>query len=196
MNLNTFIFIGRSGCGKGTQADLLVEYLKKKDKKRSIFRLETGDRFRAFIQDNTYSSKIAKEIYTAGGLMPEFLSIAIWANSFMEKLKEDQHMILDGSPRKLHEAYVLDSAMKYYHRPKVHVIYLNVNEEAVTKRLIARKRLDDNVEDIKNRMKWFRTDVMPTLEFYRMNPDYIYHDINGDQSIEEVYEEIIDRVFK
>ena len=54
MELQTFIFIGRSGCGKGTQVTLLQEHFKKQDHKRHIFYIETGERFRQFIRSIVY----------------------------------------------------------------------------------------------------------------------------------------------
>lgn len=66
MELQTFIFIGRSGCGKGTQVALLQEYIKKQDQKRYIFYIETGERFRQFIKEHSLSSRLAAEIYKTG----------------------------------------------------------------------------------------------------------------------------------
>ena len=73
---NTFIFISRSGGGKGTQVALLEQYIKDNDL-GDFFHLEAGDRFRAFFKKNTYTSNLAKEITNKGGLQPAFL--AVWA---------------------------------------------------------------------------------------------------------------------
>ena len=62
----TFIFIGRSGCGKGTQAELLQEYIKKLDQQRLIFYIETGERFRQFFTEQSLSSRSAAENYLGG----------------------------------------------------------------------------------------------------------------------------------
>ena len=76
MELQTFIFIGRSGCGKGTQVELLQEYIKKQDHKRYAFYIETGARFRQFIKEHSLSSRLAAEIYKTGNRQPDF--IAVW----------------------------------------------------------------------------------------------------------------------
>ena len=55
MKLQTFIFIGRSGCGKGTQVALLQKYIKTQDYKRPILYIETGERFRQFIKEPSLS---------------------------------------------------------------------------------------------------------------------------------------------
>src|SRR3989344_2545474 len=44
MNSRAFVFFGRSGCGKGTQAELLADYLNKKGEK--VLHIETGKAFR------------------------------------------------------------------------------------------------------------------------------------------------------
>jgi adenylate kinase family enzyme len=112
----TFIFIGRSGSGKGTQVDLLMEYLKKVNPQYSVFRAEMGTRFRDFVGRGNYTSKISAALYAKGELQPEFLAVAMWANAFIEELQEGQHIVLDGCPRKVHEAQVLHSAMLFYGR--------------------------------------------------------------------------------
>ncbi len=195
MKLHTFIFIGRSGCGKGTQAELLAEYIKKHDKENQVFRLETGDAFRHFIEKKTYTSKMAHEIYTAGHLMPEFLSVAMWGSVLIDKYKDGEHLIIDGSPRRLIEAKVLDSALKFYERPKPYVIYVDVGKGWAVERLKERHRLDDTRHDIVERMKWFDADVVPTIGFFRGNPDYHFLDINGERSVEAIHADIISQVF-
>ena len=57
----TFIFIGRSGCGKGTQAERLKKYITEHDsEKREIFYFETGGGVRKFIGGSNFSSSLAK----------------------------------------------------------------------------------------------------------------------------------------
>jgi adenylate kinase family enzyme len=58
------------------------------------------------------------------------------------------------------------------------------------KRLLARGRADDTPEDINSRLAWYETDVAPSVDFYRNNPNYNFCDVNGDQSVEDVFEDI------
>ena len=74
MSPQTFIFIGRSGCGKGTQADLLQKYIKTQDPGREIFYLETGSRFRDFIKGDSLSSKLSLDISHRSAPQPHFFS--------------------------------------------------------------------------------------------------------------------------
>ena len=142
MTLQTFIIIGRSGSGKGTQADLLQEYIKKQDSETEILYVESGDEFREFLKSDSYSSKLAKEVNTKGELQPAFLAIWVWADYLTKNLNDKKHLILDGTPRKLNEAHVLDGAFSFYKRSNVNVIYINVSEDWATNRLKDRQRSD------------------------------------------------------
>ena len=50
MTPKTYIMIGRSGSGKGTQTKLLKEYIKKQDPETEILHVESGDEFRDFLR--------------------------------------------------------------------------------------------------------------------------------------------------
>ena len=189
--MHSFIFIGRSGCGKGTQVELLGEYLKKQSPETEVFHMESGAEFREFIKGDTATQKLSKQIYDDGGLQPEFLSVYMWAKILSTKFKNTEHLLIDGTPRRLHEAGALNSIFSFYKRPKPYVIYINVSRKWAEDRLLARKRIDDNAEDIKVRLDWFETEVMPVVKYYQGNDSYNFLDINGEQTIEEVQKEIV-----
>ncbi|MEK7501764.1 MAG: nucleoside monophosphate kinase [Patescibacteria group bacterium] len=190
----TFIFIGRSGCGKGTQVELLTKVLKEKESSIDVLYIQTGQEFREFIKGNTLTQKKAKEIYDVGGLMPEFLAVNMWVKPLVEKYKGNQHIIFDGTPRKLHEAGVLDSIFGYYSFGKPWVINIEISAEEALKRLLLRKRLDDSEDDIKKRLGWYETDVAPTIEYYCDNPRYNFLEINGERTIEDIHDDIVKKV--
>jgi len=196
MDLKTFIFIGRSGCGKGTQAKLLIEYLEKENTADKTFYLQTGQRFRDFVTKDGLANKMANEIMEEGGRQPDFLAVWIWSNSFLENVKNKEHLIIDGTPRSLNEARVLDTAIKFYKREKPTIIYMDVSRGWSEERLLARGRADDlEIEDIRERLDWFEDDVVPAVDFYRDNSDYNFININGEQSIKEVHDEIMEKIF-
>jgi len=194
INPKTFIFIGRSGCGKGTQANLLIEYLKK-NTTNSLFYLESGAKFREFISSSSYTAQIANDYMKEGKLQPSFLAVHIWSHLMIEQMKEDKQLIIDGNPRTLIEAQMLDGAFKFYNRVKPIIIFMNISREWSIDKLSKRGRADDKtVGDINKRLDWFNRDVMPAVEFYRNNPDYIFLDINGERTIQEIHEDIISRI--
>lgn len=191
MTPHTFVFIGRSGCGKGTQAKLLIEKLKEKNAETPVFYLETGQVFRDLLARGTYTGNEAKAINNAGGLQPEFLAVWAWAHILVENMRGDEHLIIDGTPRKLHEAPVLDSAFKFYNRTKPFIVYVNVGEAWARERLMARKRGDDTAEDIEKRLAWFNSDVVPAINFFKDNENYRFIDVVGEQTVEEVHADIM-----
>lgn len=192
MELKTFIFIGKSGCGKGTQADKLMEFIRESDDK-GIFYLESGHRFRDFIESNFYASKLAGAINREGGLQPAFLSVWAWGGELIKNLDENEHLVIDGTPRRQEEAVTLESAFDFYQRPSVDVIYINVSNDWSKQRLLARGREDDvKNSSIESRLEWFENEVMSVVDFYKNNSRYNFHEINGEQTIEEVHLEIMD----
>jgi len=192
----TYIFIGNSGCGKGTQIGLLQQYLKENDPNNNIFYLETGVRFRKFFKGESYSHKLAQELYDQGKRQPGFLAIYLWSGAMVEEFNGEEYLIFDGTPRSLNEVHVLDKALKFYKREKPTVVYLDVPREWAKTRLLERGREDDkDVEDVENRLDWFESDVIPAIEFFKNNSDYNFITINGEQSIGEVNKEIISKLF-
>jgi adenylate kinase family enzyme len=194
MNKQFYILMGRSGSGKGTQAALLKKAMEEKGFS-NVLHITTGGGFREFIKRDTYISKLALDVNDTGGLQPEFLAVWSWANTFINTFVGDESVILDGAPRKPFEAGILHSAISFlgYHKPVV--IYLDVSERGSREHIVGRGRDDDKDEsDVTNRMNWFETDVLPTLEVYFNDPRYTVLHINGNQTIEGVHNEIVEKI--
>ncbi len=191
MTPQTFIFIGRSGCGKGTQAKLIQDYLKKYDSERDVLYIQTGAEFREFIKGTTITQKLSKAIYDKGRFQPEFLAVHMWTNVLVNKYTTGEHLVLDGMPRKYHEAGVLDSVWDFYKMKPPHVIYMDITQEESRKRLMVRRRLDDTEDEITERLAWFESEVLPTLDFFKNNPDYDFVTVDGMQTAEDVHKEIL-----
>lgn len=196
MGPKTFIFIGRSGCGKGTQVDLLKKYLEEKDLLHPILSIETGDNFRAFLNGESYASGLSRDIYSRGELQPEFLAVYMWANLMLRDIKGNEHVILDGSPRRLREAIVLDTALTFFKQQNPIVVHIEVSREWSKLRLRGRGREDDvNEAEVEKRLSWFDEEVVPALNWFRAAKGYKVVDINGEQPIPGVFKELVDKVF-
>lgn len=186
----TFIFFGRSGCGKGTQANKLMEYLRDIDPGRRTLYVETGARFREFMQEANHTSGLIRDIIGRGGLLPGFLPVWIWTDYLIRNTSGNEHIIFDGLSRRPEEAPVLDHAIRFYNRPETYVIHINVSSEWASKRLLARGRADDTSARIEERMRWYDADVIPAIEYFKSQPGYIYLEINGEQDMEAVTKEL------
>jgi len=190
---NFFVFIGKSGSGKGTQAELLKKYLQEKNPDLAIVWFGIGKHFRELAKGEGYTEKIVREYLEKGALTPEFLAIHIWSHFFIENLKGDEDIILDGTPRKLNEVHVLDGAFEFY-GGNVVVLHIDVGEEWAMERLLRRGRFDDKKEEIKKRLNWFEKEVMPVVEFYKNHQKHTFLNMNGEQTIKEVHAEIIEKL--
>jgi adenylate kinase family enzyme len=60
---------------------------------------------------------------------------------------------------------------------------------------MGRGRVDDkNEEQVNGRLAWFDRDVLPVIEYFRENDRYTLLEINGEQTIEEVHREILEKL--
>lgn len=195
-DLQAFIFIGRSGCGKGTQAALLTDYLKQQgvvNDQHPLFYLESGDKFRQFIKGSSHSSRLSKVLMDSGARQPDFLAVWNWGHILVENLMGDEHILFDGTPRSLLEAQALETALAFYGYTKKTVVYLDVSNDWATKRLMERGRGadDKSTKDIATRLAWFESDVMPAVDYYRQNSSYKFIELKGEQSIEAIHNNLI-----
>jgi len=194
MGPQTFVFIGRSGCGKGTQSELLQKFIKEKDPKGEILYLETGARFRDFIKGEKYSNVLARNIYKHGGRQPDFLAVWMWSHLLLDNFKGTEHLFFDGTPRSLSEAMALTTAMDFYDRQAT-VVYINVSRKWSEERLVARGRQDDiNIDEIRKRLDWFDKDSYPAVEYFNTNKKYTLIELNGEQTIEKIHSDLVEKL--
>jgi adenylate kinase len=189
MNSKAMVFFGRSGCGKGTQAQLLAELLKKKG--REVIYIETGNEFREFMKTDNYTAKLAGNILKEGGLIPVFLPIWVWTDILIKKFTGKEDLVLDGVCRRFEESVALDSAFDFFKIEKPNIIVINVSDKWSFTRMMERKRGDDTPEKIQSRLDWYEKNVRPSVEYFRNKDSYNFIDINGEQSIEDVHKDII-----
>jgi adenylate kinase len=125
------VLMGLPGAGKGTQAARIVEELE-------IPHISTGDMFRAAVKDQTPLGMEAKSYMDKGQLVPDRVTIGI----VRERLsKEDcaNGFLLDGFPRTVPQAEALDELTDELNRPIDLVLYIEVGEEELLKRLTGRR---------------------------------------------------------
>ena len=190
MKQYTFIFFGRSGSGKGTQARLLLQFFQKMGDRKTLY-VETGQLLREFMERDTCSSVLTREVIENGGLMPEFLPIWLWTGFLVQNFSGEEHLILDGVSRRMHEAPVLHDALKFYRLDRPFIMYLNVSRDKAFDMMKGRGRRDDTDEYINNRLNWFDENVLPVIEYFRGADAVSFLEVDGSQSIEKVHEDIL-----
>ncbi|MDD5146979.1 MAG: nucleoside monophosphate kinase [Candidatus Daviesbacteria bacterium] len=171
------LLIGPQGSGKSTQADLLAKDL-------NLPRISTGDIFRELsLQDSEEGRKI-KGILNSGKLIDDLETAKI----VEQRLNKDdcrKGFILDGYPRNREQQQIFD--------PKVDKVFdLEVPDDEVIKRLLARDREDDTMETIKKRLSLYHEQTVPLLDYYKNQGILI--EIDGMGNIEDIYRRIKDRL--
>jgi adenylate kinase len=192
MEPNTVIFIGPQGSGKGTQIEKLTKVLKEKDPIRRVVDIQTGRRFRSLAaKHETFAERKIADTLDMGALQPNFLTYILWGQAMLDQLDPISHLLMDGFPRTLQQAKVLEEAFVFYERTNLQIIDLDTPEEVVRKRMLSRARTDDSEESIEMRLRLYREDTLPVLTYYRRRPDTTVHDLDGTDSIEGVHQQIL-----
>lgn len=128
MNL---ILLGGPGAGKGTQAKKLID-------KFQIPQISTGDILRAAVKEGTEMGRKAKEYMDAGKLVPDEVVIGIIKDRLAQPDCK-KGFILDGFPRTVPQAEALDKVLTGLGNKIDHVVSIDVDEEALVKRLTGRR---------------------------------------------------------
>jgi adenylate kinase len=197
------IFIGPQGSGKGTQAKIISEELK-------IPHISTGDLFRSI------EGKLKEEIdayVNKGQLVPDELTVKLLKER-ISKPDCRQGFILDGFPRNLNQAKLLEKITKIDK-----VIEINISDELAVERIFSRiscrkcgavynlitnpprklnvcdrcqgelyRRADDNPNAIRKRLETYHKETEPILKKY----NDITVRINGDQEIDKIAMDIME----
>ncbi len=125
------VLVGAPGAGKGTQAKFIAKHYK-------IPKISTGDIFRANIAAKTELGLAAKHYMDAGDLVPDEVTIDI----VRDRLQQDDTVggfLLDGFPRTLPQARVLQAILDEIGTPLDVVLEMKVDDDEVVRRLSGRR---------------------------------------------------------
>jgi adenylate kinase len=152
------VLLGPPGAGKGTQAEKLSEKL-------GIPQISTGELFRQNIGDGTKLGLEAKRYLDAGDLVPAELTNQL-VDERLDHADAAKGFILDGYPRSVAQAKALHEMLERRGTDIDAVVEFRVSEDELFERLKARGRADDTEDVIRNRMKVYRDETAPLLEYY------------------------------
>lgn len=153
------LLLGPPGAGKGTQAVKLAEKL-------GIPQISTGELFRRNIEEGTKLGVEAKRYLDAGDLVPSDLTNEL-VDDRLNNPDAANGFILDGYPRSVEQATALHEMLERRGTDIDAVLEFRVSEEVLLERLKGRGRADDTDDVILNRMKVYRDETAPLLEYYR-----------------------------
>ena len=124
------IFLGAPGAGKGTGASGLLEH-------EDLVHISTGDILRAEIKNGTELGKNAAVLMEKGELVPDEI-VAGMVKARLEQHDCDNGFILDGFPRTIKQAELLEDALEGIGKKIDTVVYFDISDDILLKRLTAR----------------------------------------------------------
>ena len=188
------ILFGPPGSGKGTQSDKLIE-------KYGLIHLSTGNLLRQEIKDKTPLGLEAKSFIDKGQLVPDEVVIGM-VDSYFDMHKGAKGFLFDGYPRTVAQAEALDKLLELKKTGIATVLFLNVDEEELIKRLVNRGKtsgrsddMDENVQ--RKRQEVYRNETLPVAGFYKKQNKVVT--IKGMGTVDEIFSslsEVIDKKIK
>lgn len=210
MNL---VVLGPQGSGKGTQAKRLAR----------DFSLEHVDMGRFLREVAAMDTPLGREVYLIQNVTKTLVPSRILREVFTVKLSamgREQGIVFDGFPRNLDQAEYFSEALRDFGRKIDRVIFIKIGEEESMKRIAKRwicrdcreviikqsknesscskcggeleQRADDTEEGVQKRLHVFREETLPVVEKYCQ--EGLLLEIDGEQSIDAVYQEIISKL--
>jgi len=178
------LVLGPQGSGKGTQARQIAD-------DRGIPHVSTGEMFRAAIATGTEFGRQVEPILAAGLLVPDDVTVALIRERLSWPDARDG-FVLDGFPRNLAQAGVLDAMLDEVGQPLDAVLFLDVDDDVSLERLRRRAMIEDREDDtpeaIGLRLAIYHEETEPVVEHYRARGRLV--PLHAERSIEEVATEI------
>ena len=153
------VLLGPPGCGKGTQAELIVKHYE-------IAHISTGELLRAEVKANTTLGQQAQTVMAAGDLVSDDLMLRMIKQRLSQPDTENG-FLLDGFPRTLAQAEGLNQLLGELGLLLDFVVQLDVKDSEIIQRLLARGRSDDNEFTIRQRLEVYEAQTKPLIGYYR-----------------------------
>ncbi|MET7277319.1 adenylate kinase [Kribbella sp. NPDC005582] len=184
--MTTVVLMGPPGAGKGTHAGTLASEV-------AVPAISTGDIFRAHVAAGSELGRTAQQYVDSGAYVPDEVTNAM----VRERLAEEDArsgFLLDGYPRTLDQAAVLDDLLATQGRELTAVIVLQVDRESLVQRLLRRAELqgrsDDSEDVIRRRLEIYAEQTVPLVTLY--GGRNLVHEIDGNGDIEDVRRRILE----
>ncbi|MGD0110652.1 MAG: adenylate kinase [Armatimonadota bacterium] len=129
--MTRLVLLGPPGSGKGTQASALKE-------RWGVAHISSGDLLRANVKGGTELGQRAKPYMDRGDLVPDELILDMMEKRMSEP-DAQRGFALDGFPRTVAQAEALEKRLAGIGQPLHAVIYLNVPEQELLRRLSGRR---------------------------------------------------------
>jgi adenylate kinase len=181
------LLIGAPGAGKGTQAERLSEHF-------GIAHISSGDLLRQHVKDQTTIGQTIKTYVDAGDLVPDAVVMDMLRKPVVAAAEAGGY-VLDGFPRTVDQAKAAFETARELGVEVQAAVHLDVPDEELIRRLLARGRGSDDTEDvIAHRLEVFRQMTIPLLDYYA-GREWMFT-VDGAQTPDKVHEDIVGRLQK
>jgi adenylate kinase len=170
------VLLGPPGAGKGTQGQVLCERL-------GVPAVSTGDMLREAVADGSELGNKVQGIMASGALVDD-ATMADVVRDRLAKPDAARGYLLDGYPRTLPQAETLAGILRDAGQELDAVLLVDVPEDELVRRTLARGRADDKEEVIRERLRVYREKTAPLIGYYRERG--LLREIDGNRPIEEV----------
>ncbi len=181
MTPRTIFFIGKPGCGKGTQAKLLAS-------RTGWNIIAAGAQFRQIAEEDSPAGRKTKHDIDQGFLMPHWFAMHLYLKGLFS-LPSDANVIFDGFNRKLPEAELIVESLNWLERPFT-VVHIRVSDEEVRRRLDLRKDMQDRADDhsVETRLEEFDEHTKRAIELFAHQGVLV--EVDGEQTPEKIAEDV------
>ena len=177
--IERLLFLGPPGAGKGTQAEIFCTHT-------GLLHLSTGDLLREEVSAGTALGLEAASKMNKGELVTDSIVLSIVKNRLSGKAKG---WLLDGFPRNVFQAEALELLLHELAQPLQVVVFIEIPDEFLIERLLARGRDDDNEDVIRHRLEVYREKTSPLVEHYKNKQ--LLKTVNGEGDIKSVSQRVI-----
>jgi len=174
------IMLGGPGSGKSTYSKFLT-------KEFMIPHVYTGDMMRDLAKMDTPIGRKVRSALDKGDYVDTKIVLDTLEKRLMRKDTERGY-VLDGFPRSMEQVKEMEDRNIGFD----HAVYLDVAEEEVIRRLMSRGRADDKPEIIKNRIKVYKKQTQPVIDYYK--DKLITIKAKGGEQIEDIASLIIKQI--
>lgn len=171
------LIVGPQGSGKTTQSELLANYLR-------VSFIETGKIFRNLSREDSDLGRKIKDLLDRG----EMISDDVTSKIVKERVRQSDcqsGFVMNGYPRSLNQIKIFDPVFDK-------VIYLEVSDDEIMRRLIKRGREDDTPDLINKRLSDYHNLTEPILDYY--NNLGILEKVDGIGEVDGVQERVRSKV--
>lgn len=180
--------LGGPGCGKGTNAEKIVE-------KYGYIHLSAGDLLREEKNDpNSKQGELINNYMKEGKLVPPEIPTKLLKNKIEQLEKQNKNkFLIDGFPRNNQNLELWNKIIGNLVDIEF-VLFLKCKDDVMIERALERGknsgRVDDNIETLRKRLETYKTESLEVINYFREQG--ILKEVDSNRSRKEVFDDIVD----